>query len=240
MSKAPTQFQSEKPQQVLRFTVRDPVLDEAIVSLEREGNRHGEFLPDNLFLYSMKRIVLEESMDPNESELTVSQFGQYRKKMFDIANRGNKEFTLDPELHEIQSGGQSGELAGVGFRVRFSDFDRDSIIAPPLYGSSPRTNAHDDPLNRRNAEKLLAEARGGGYIPIYYKIGRTMDDPEFATERLRSVLRLGVKVAELAVVPLLFRAGRETNIYATRPMERTYDKVDAFFDARINPDHQNV
>ena len=228
MSNAPPQSSPENPQQVLRFTA-GPVLDEAIVALEREGDRHGKYLPDVLFLYSMKRIELDRSGTEDDIALNESQFGQYRKKVFDLSGNGLKEFSLDANLHEIKSGGQSGDLVGVGFRVRFSEFDKDAIIAPPLYGSPYRRSAQEQDLNRRNAEELLEKARKGGYIPIYYRIGRTIDNPGVVVERLRSVLRLGMKVTGLAVVPLLPRVARETNIYQTPPMQRTYKRVDEFF-----------
>ena len=154
-------------------------------------------------------------------------------KIFDVANRGNKEFTLDSHLHEIMSGGPHGDLVGIGFRVRFSAADKDIIIAPPLYGKAYQRSAQEEDLNQRNAQKLLEDAREGGYIPIYYRIGRTIDNPGEAVERLKSVLRLGVKVAELAVVPFSPRSAKETNIYLSPPMERTYDRVDAFFADRL-------
>ena len=239
MSDALPRSRPENTQQVLRFTVRDPVFDEALVSLEREGDRHGSFLPDNLFLYSMKRIEIEDSRNEEEAFLARSQFGQYRKKIEDISSNGHRLFSLNEDwLHEIRSGGQDGELVGVGFRVRFDDVIKNAVIAPPLYGNGVKRSPQDDELNKLNAQKLLAQARAGGYIPIYYKMGRTMDNPEYAVERLRSVVRLGVKVTGLTVVPWV---ARDKNIFMTPPMERTYDKVDAYFSEKLGgPSFENV
>lgn len=230
MSDAVPRSRPEYSQHLLRFTAREPVSDEAIVALEDERIRQSDEIPKNLFLYSWHRLAVEDSADPDEVALSISQIGQYQRRVSNIAKRGDTTFELDKDfLHEVRSGGQDGPLVGVGFRVLFNAIDKNAILAPPLFG---KVFAHNTPENegrRRSADALLTQARSGGFLPVYYKMRQTAEHPEESVERLRSVLKLGVRVAGLAVVPLGPKSARERNIYQTPPMTRDFKKVDAFF-----------
>lgn len=216
MSDVRPQLQPEKPQQELRFTARDPVFDEALALLEKDGERRSDYLPKNLFLFAMKRIVIDRSDEFDGFSQNYSTFMQYRQAALNTSNHGQKHFTLDPWMKELHSGGPKGSLVGVGLRVRVDPMSVSTLLAPPLYSG-----------------EVLRAAREAAYIPVRYEIGSTVDDPTEALERLRSVLELGAWVSQLTIVPSYPRSARLADIYADPKIIRTYDRVDGLFEQEL-------
>ncbi|MDB5160298.1 MAG: hypothetical protein JWO99_561 [Candidatus Saccharibacteria bacterium] len=237
MSDVRPQSLPEKPQQELRFTAREPILDEALAMLEKDGERKSEYLPGNLFLYAMKRISIDLSDTYDGHSLNHSTFTQYRQAVDSISMRGRKTFKLDSWMKPLHAGGPDGSLIGVGLRVRVDPTNVDRLIAPPLYGPNHyNTPLTAEQLARVEAGKnILGTAREAQYIPVRYEIGSTVDNPTEALERLQGILELGTWVSQLTIVPAYPRSARHADIYREGRMDRTYERIDQRFAAELLP-----
>lgn len=237
MSDVRPRLQPEKPQQELRFTARDPILDEALALLEKDGERHSDYLPKNLFLFAMKRITIDQSDEFDGFSQNYSTFMQYRQAALNVSNRGQKHFTLDPWLKKLHSGGPGGSLVGVGMRVRVDPLSVHALLAPPLYGANhyKAPVSEEQEAKMKSAREVLRTAREVAYIPVRYEIGNTVDNPIEALERLRSVLELGTWVSHLTIVPSYPRSARLADIYTDPKIARTYNRVDGLFAQELLP-----
>jgi len=237
MSDVRPQYYPEKPQQELRFTARDPLLDEALALLEKEGERHSTYLPKNLFLFAMKRISIDLSDTFDGTSQNYSTFLQYRQALDNISSRGRKQFKLASWMRPLRAGGPNGDIRGVGLRVLIDPLYSDKIIKPPLYGP----DHHRAPLSTEQraqdsaAYETLRKARTAGYIPIRYEIGNIVDDPTEPLERLGEVLELGAFVSQMTIVPSYPRSAREADIFHEEKIERTYTRIDELLESQLIP-----
>jgi hypothetical protein len=209
-----------KPQQEVRFTVCDPLLDEALIGLERYGENHHDFLPHKLYVVATKRITVDD-----HNKLL---FQQYRKSVEDtVGNSGYREFHLLPWLKPLYAGGPGGKLAGVGLRAVLSPLNSDVILAPPFLGIKFRpgmTTEETEEMNLANA--VLEAARNAKFLPVRYEISNTVDDPNRAITRLERVLTFGTTVTRLRVVPAYPSSARLRDLYPSeKPIARTLDLV---------------
>lgn len=205
MSIERTQSPSE-PQQELRFTARDPILDEALAMLEAKSYRQSEKFPHNLFIYSMKRLTVDTSDTYDGRSQNKADFDQYRHRIKQtLSERGVRKFALAPFMKPLHIGGQDGPVGGVGVRVVPDSITADQLITPPFYGDA-----------ERNA----------GYIPAYYRIEHPDDNLEEALDRLERVLKLGTWVAQLTTVPSFPVSARKNDMFLHEPLKRTYTRVD--------------
>jgi hypothetical protein len=223
MNDASPQPEAVKPQQEVRFTVGGPLLDEGLVGLERYGENHSDFLPKKLYLFAMKRIMIDSD---------VSFFQQYRKGVEEgLGNSGRREFALEPWLKPLYAGGPSGKLAGVGLRVRLDPLYSNIILAPPFLGTRFRPGMTDEETEKMNqSNEILAAARAANFLPVRYEIGNTVDDPSRALRRLERVLEFGATVTRLRIVPSYPRSARMADLYPSeRPIARSFDLVSKQF-----------
>lgn len=229
--------QTEKLQE-MRFTVRDPILDEALISLEEYGRDQSEYVSRNLFLYAMRRMRIDKSDMYDGYSQNQATFDQYAYAIDKISNHGQKRFQLDDWMHELYAGGPDGTLVGVEMRVVVDHFDINTMIAPPLVGPIH----HRAPISGQQIEQdqsalnVLKEYRRAGVIPVRYEIEKTVADPAEALERLGGVLALGAWVSELAIVPSVPRSARSTSKFMQPPIERTFKRVDTLFARELLPD----
>ena len=209
-----------KPQQEVRFTVCEPLLDEALIGLERYGENHHDFLPHKLYIVATKRITLD-----NQNELF---FQQYRKSVEDtVGSSGYRKFDLVPWLKPFYTDGPGGKLAGIGLRVALSTLYSDIILAPPFLGIKfrPGMNA-EEIVNMNHANKVLEVARSAKFLPVRYEISNTVDDPNRAIARLERVLTFGTTVTRLRVVPAYPSSARLRDLYPSeKPIARTLDLI---------------
>ena len=231
MSDVRPRLQTEKPQQELRFSARDPILDEALASLEHESTR-GDVgtLSDNLFLFAMKRIEIDTSDMFDGKSQNESTFMQYRQAITGLSNRGTKKFTLEPWLKPLRKGGQDGPLIGVGMRMHLDSISANTLVSPPLYGSAhfaPVLN-EEQRLARERDRAFLQQAREARYLPIRYEIQNLTDSPEDALERLERVLHMGVYVSQMTIVPSNPRSARLRGIFSEPRIERTFTRIDEY------------
>ena len=216
MSDVRPRITPEKPQQELRFTARDPALDESLLMLERDGERHSGLIPENLFLFAMKRIEIDFSDTFDGVSQNHSSFMQYRQAVTNLGNRGMRQFELEPWLKPLNAGGPGGKLVGVGLRVKVDPLIINTVVAPPFYSGD-----------------ALEAVREAGFIPVRYEIGSVVDDPSDALERLGEMLSLGAWVSQLTIVPSYPRSARLKDIYQEDRLRRSYDQVDQ----RLGDDH---
>ena len=230
MSDARIQQEAVKPQQELRFTARDPILDEALASFETYGKAHSAYLPKNLYLFAMKAISIDTSDRFDGQSLNESAFLQYRMAVENVGNNGMREFPLEPWVKPLHAGGPNGSLVGVGLRVRFDPLYSDMILAPPLLGKRLYPDMPDeDRVEAERSNKVLEVARRARFLPVRYEIGRAVEDPTKALERLSRVLELGVFVTQLRIVPSYPRSARLKDLYPNvDPIDRTFERVDQY------------
>jgi len=251
MSNVRTRSSPEKPQQELRFTASDPVLDEALAMLERDGEvhrqrildepekRHPSFLPRKLFLFAMKRIEIDTGDFFEGRSQNYSTFEQYREAIKSLSSRGQKKFKLDPRLLTYRSGGLKGPIRGVGLLLKIDPLDVDTIIAPPFLGTTKSLDGLNETQRSSvtSNNQTLLDARKDLRIPLRYEIGRIAEHPEEALERLAAVLELGVVVTGMTIVPSYPRTARNADIFATDTIQaRTYKRVDEYFSNELAED----
>lgn len=228
MNDVRTQQQAEMTQQELRFTACDPRLDDALASLETNEYKESPALPEQLFLYAMKRMTIDRSDTYDGESQNYSTFLQYRKGVEDLSSRGMKRFKLADAMKPfyVQNTADEQVLVGVGMRVEVDPYFSDKLIAPPLYGPKhylpPLT--HEQEAEKAADAQLFAQARTASYIPVRYELRRPAAHPESNLEKLRDVLQLGVFVAHMTIVPSSPRSARENNVFHSESFERKIDR----------------
>lgn len=231
------QPRAEMPQQELRFTAHDPVLDEALVSLEKNSVKERSAVPEQLFLYAIKRIAIDRSDMFDGSSQNYSTYMQYRKKVEDVSSRGTKKLHLGSWMKPLYAGPDQSRLIGVGMRVLVESQNVDKLIAPPLYGAKnylpPLSQAQID--EKETADKLLGVARKSAFIPVRYEIKNPIDDPSESLNRLHEVLSIGAYVAHMTIVSPSPRHARENPIFHDSPFERTFTRVDEYLSLNQEP-----
>lgn len=224
------QPRAEMPQQELRFTAHDPVLDEALASLEKNGQKENATIAEHLFLYAIKRIAIDRSDTFDGSSQNYSTYMQYRKKVEDISSRGTKKLHLGSWMKPLYADPAQSRLIGVGMRVLVESHNVDKLIAPPLYGAKnylpPLTPAQLD--EKKTAENLLKVARESAFIPVRYEIKNPVDNPSESLDRLHEVLSMGAYVAHMTIVPPSPKHARENPIFHDSPFKRTFTRVNEY------------
>jgi hypothetical protein len=208
------------PQHEVRFTVCEPLLDEALIGLERHGENHHDFLPHKLYVVATKRITVED-----HNKLF---FQQYRKSVEDVVgNSGYREFHLLPWLKPLYVDGPGGTLAGIGLRAALSPLYSNVILAPPFLGIRFRPGMTPEETEKMNlANAVLGVARNAKFLPVRYEISDPVDDPNRAITRLERVLTFGTTVTRLRVVPAYPSLARLRDLYpSVRPIARTLDLI---------------
>lgn len=249
------QQQPEKPQQEVRFSALDPVLDESLVMLERLGEHQAaiarenknksdsekliyeEYLQKKLYVFAMKRISIDLSDSFDGVSQNLSHFNQLNVAVERASGRGQKQFWLEPWVKELKRGGPDGQLMGVGLRVKLDDTTAKSLFVPPFAGPDHyRSKPTEDQLLKiESAKRLQAEMLEAGYLPVRYEIGSVVDDPSEALERLRGVVELGAWVSELTIVPSYPRSARLNDRFHGSQITRTYERVDERFAENLLP-----
>lgn len=224
------QLRAEMPQQELRFTAHDPVLDEALASLEKNGQKKNSSVPEHLFLYAIKRIAIDRSDTFDGVSQNYSTYTQYRKKVEDVSSRGTKKLRLDSWMKPLYAGPDRSQLIGVGMRVIVESHNVEKLIAPPLYGAKnylpPLSPSQIE--EKETADKLLGVARNSAFIPVRYEIRNPADNPSESLDRLHEVLSIGAYVAHMTIVSPSPRHARENPIFHDNPFERTFTRVDQY------------
>lgn len=240
MSDVSPRLKTEMPPQEVRFTARDPLLDESLARLEVEGARqealtkkgepYSDHLPQNLFLFAMKRLIIDTSDTIDGVSQNLSTYTQYRQGVSSLSNRGLKQFTLDPWMKGVRAGGPDGGLIGVLMRVRVDQFSVGSLFAPPFY----EIETYRDMVRSLRTDSGSDEDRHSEFVPVRYEIGRAVERPEEQLEQLGQVLKLGVWVSQLAIVPSVPASARSNDIFRDPKQVRTYDKVDPLLESLVS------
>ncbi len=193
-------------QQELRFTARDPVLDEALAALEDEKYRRSEQFPRHLFLYSMKRLTIDTSDEIDGYSRNKSRFEQYRHRLSQsVSDAGLHRFPLAPFMKPFYSGGHAGRIVGIGLRLVPDDSTARYLLSPPFYGQYEQE---------------------AGYIPVRYEITHPTHDLEVPLDRLERVLKLGSWAAQATMVPTSPASARRRDTFLHTPIDRTGAYVD--------------
>lgn len=188
----------------LRFTARDPILDEALGDLEAESYRHSDQFPRHLFIYSKKYLHLDTSDMYDGRSQNIATYEQYRHTLTqNVSERGRRRFKLTPFMSPVVN---KGDVVGVNLRVAPDSLTAKQLIAPPFY-TGGELNA--------------------GYIPAFYRMERPAEDLEVPLDRLERVLALGTWVAELTIIPLVPRAARMRDVFMGESIQRTGKYVEA-------------
>lgn len=227
MSEVHPQPHVEMLQQELRFTAHDPVLDEALALLEKDGQPDVATLPQHLFLFAMKLIAIDQSDTFDGISQNYSTYLQYRKKVEDISSRGTKHLKLAPWMKPLYTNQEEPQLAGVGLRVLVDSTNTETLIAPPLYGAKHYT-APITPDQRAEADadnELLQRARTSGFIPVRYELKHPVEEPDESLQRLNDVLAMGAYVSHMTLVSPRPRNARENIIFHNEPFIRTYTRT---------------
>jgi len=237
MSNMPPRNTPETHTQELRFTAREPALDEALAMLERDGERRSEHLPKNLFLFAAKRIAIDQTDMIDGYSKNYSRFTQYQQAVGYLTNHGLRRFKLDSWMKELRLGGPEKSLMGVGLRLRVEPQHVDSLLTDPFYEAENYRREvsllQDGPTH--SSYDVLWKDQGAAYIPVRYEIGKAVDDPAEALERLGAVLALGTWASQLRMVPSYPRSARYADIDHAEPLDRTYQHIDDRFAAEIVP-----
>jgi hypothetical protein len=214
----------------VRFTARDPLLDESLARLESEGARqaalaergepYDDRLPRNLFLFAMKRLIIDTTDTVDGTSQNLSTFGQYRQGVLALASHGQKRFNLDPWMQEVRAGEPDGELTGVLLRVRVDQFSVGTMFAPPFY----ELETYREMLRSLREDPQLGEDRHSAFIPVHYKVDHAAESTDEPLERLRSTLSLGAWVSQLTIVPSTPKVARLNDIFNQEHQARTYGK----------------
>jgi hypothetical protein len=229
MSEMRPQTPAEMPQQ-LRFTARVPILDEALAAFEPEEFRLSEEFPQQLFLFAMKglRIPTVDTGDgPEVDNLHRSRLMQYRQATDKISGNGKREFPLVSGVRELRDGGINGELVGVAMRVLLDDISTGVLISPPLYGpidSRRPTNTLGAQLYG-NSVRTMEKVRASQMLQVRYEFQRRGGDHDTALSQLRTVLDMGVRVSQLAVVPVAPKSARFRDIFQEGKIDRLFGPV---------------
>lgn len=216
MNEVPRENKTTIPPHLLRFSVRHPLLDEAIASFEQRDDDSIDELPRHLFLYAQHRIITDSSDTIDGYSRNVSATQQYQVMIQNVSRRGRKEFKLmSDHVRAIRSNEDSAQITGLDLRLKLDPIDNQRIKVAPL-------------TNALLSKEALKAAQSVPHLPVFYKVERPIDNAEVAFDRLTQVVRLGVYVSELTMVPMLPKGARERDIFHTPPLVRTFDKIDTW------------
>jgi len=231
MSEVRPRLNTEMSPQEVRFTARDPLLDESLARLEVEGARqealarkgepYSDHLPENLFLFAEQHLGADMGDAIDGFSQNLSTYTQYRQGVSSLANRGIRRFTLDPWIEEVHAESAGGVLTGVLMRVRVDQLSARALLAPPF--SEPEE--YQGMLKMLRAGSESGENNHSEFVLVRYSVGQAVEKPQEQLERLSQVLKLGSWVSQLAIVPSSPATARNNDIFRERKRVRTYAEV---------------